>query len=247
MEISRIAAKDITGANEDRLALACIETLLKIAQNVLNHPNEQKYSSMKASNKLLQTKVLNAKGGEDYLMTMGFRPKSIQLVEYYAVDPFPIRPSALHMIKLCVDVLEAFLPPAQKKANHASNAFAILKNKEIEEARRAEALAQFDEDRGIVRRRVEREKIVREGKKAKAALAKAQADAEVMEEEQEAQGGSGSGGPVTVAGLTGMLVDGESDEGDHHGREEEEDGMSSFSEEGSDDDDQPPSPPHSSP
>lgn len=58
----------IQGASEYRKADA-MQTLLSIARNIQNS-NDPKYRDLKENNKTLQTKVLNLKGGHDYLIAV---------------------------------------------------------------------------------------------------------------------------------------------------------------------------------
>lgn len=39
-----------------------------MSKNMLDHPTEQKYASIKASNTMVKSKILSIKGGEDFLV-----------------------------------------------------------------------------------------------------------------------------------------------------------------------------------
>jgi hypothetical protein len=47
--------------------------LLKIANNILQNP-EEKYRKLKSTNKMLKEKVLDARGGHEYLIAVSVHP-----------------------------------------------------------------------------------------------------------------------------------------------------------------------------
>lgn len=48
------------------------EILIKIVENIIKDPSEIKYRELKCSNKTMQTRVLNRKGGCEFLTALGF-------------------------------------------------------------------------------------------------------------------------------------------------------------------------------
>ncbi len=45
----------------------CVEALLRLVQNCLAHPEEEKYRRVRATNESFRARVLAVKGGEDFL------------------------------------------------------------------------------------------------------------------------------------------------------------------------------------
>ncbi|XP_017790935.1 PREDICTED: UBX domain-containing protein 6, partial [Habropoda laboriosa] len=56
---------------------ACIETLGKYLENIINNPEEEKYKKIRMQNKIFQDKVLPIEGALDYLIAAGFRQKKL--------------------------------------------------------------------------------------------------------------------------------------------------------------------------
>ncbi|CAK9796060.1 UBX domain-containing protein 6 [Anthophora quadrimaculata] len=56
---------------------ACIETLGKYLENIINNPDEEKYKKIRMQNKIFQDKVLPIEGALDYLIAAGFRQKKL--------------------------------------------------------------------------------------------------------------------------------------------------------------------------
>jgi hypothetical protein len=48
------------------------ELLLKLCQNIINNPTEEKFHSIKLSNKSIQNRLINRKGGVEFLAAIGF-------------------------------------------------------------------------------------------------------------------------------------------------------------------------------
>ena len=58
--------------NPSDIFLTASELLLKFANNVLNHPENPKYRSIRIGNDIVTNKLLPANGGLDCLFAMGF-------------------------------------------------------------------------------------------------------------------------------------------------------------------------------
>jgi hypothetical protein len=41
------------------------------------------------------------------ILQLGFRSKTLEFVQHYIIEPFPIRPGVLHNLRLGVEVLDA--------------------------------------------------------------------------------------------------------------------------------------------
>ena len=55
-----------------------VETVFKMLDNILAQPEEVKFRDLRASNKLLVTKVLSAQGGTELMHLLGFQKVSKQ-------------------------------------------------------------------------------------------------------------------------------------------------------------------------
>jgi len=56
----------------------CVETIGKYLENIAAHPHEEKYRRIRASNKVLQDRVLSQRGAEEFLQAAGFRRTSVE-------------------------------------------------------------------------------------------------------------------------------------------------------------------------
>ena len=64
-------------ANE---ALSAAEVLLKVANNILNNPENPKYRTLKVGNAIVSTKLLPVSGAMECLFEMGFEEVSCRLL-----------------------------------------------------------------------------------------------------------------------------------------------------------------------
>lgn len=81
---SKIAQQD------DAAALAAIRLASKLANNLIQNPDDVKYTRVKASNQALQRSLLKVPGGQDLLIAMGFRTIVIDFEEHWAVAVSPL-------------------------------------------------------------------------------------------------------------------------------------------------------------
>ncbi|KAK6176724.1 hypothetical protein SNE40_014967 [Patella caerulea] len=64
--------------NKDREKVkVCIETLAKYIDNVINHPDEEKYRRIRVNNKAFQERVISLKGTEEFLQAVRFQLKTL--------------------------------------------------------------------------------------------------------------------------------------------------------------------------
>jgi hypothetical protein len=71
---------------ESRTQIPCLETIYKILNNLLQHPDEKKYCQIRFSSQTFQ-KVLTVKGGLDFLYELGFKRKVFEFQEYLVFEP----------------------------------------------------------------------------------------------------------------------------------------------------------------
>ncbi|KAG8919383.1 hypothetical protein FRC01_001308 [Tulasnella sp. 417] len=63
--------------------------LLTLCQNIIDHPDEDKYRRFKLNNKTIQTKIIQAKGGLEYAVEVGFREHVEDFQPFYVWRPSP--------------------------------------------------------------------------------------------------------------------------------------------------------------
>jgi hypothetical protein len=51
---------------------SAVELLIKIVQNIVNNPHEEKFRKLKASNKAFDSKIGSVRGGNDCMAALGF-------------------------------------------------------------------------------------------------------------------------------------------------------------------------------
>ncbi|KAL1406247.1 hypothetical protein Q8F55_007941 [Vanrija albida] len=177
-ELSRILNRGIIRDSSYAQAVGCVETLIKIAENIQTH-SDDKYRRLKTDNPALKNKVFAAPGGREFLaLHMGFRSETHDFVQTFVLDRSERR---LYELSLATEALRAALPELQSRLS-TQNIGKV--NAKAEEARRAEAAKRlFEADREVVRERVERERFAREARE------KAAAEAAARKAEHDATGG----------------------------------------------------------
>lgn len=69
------AWSQVLQSNFDAVTKDCLNTLLKIIDNLLSRPGEPKVRTMRCANAAFERKVGRCKGGYDFLYSIGFSPK----------------------------------------------------------------------------------------------------------------------------------------------------------------------------
>lgn len=67
----------ILNCNTKEKSTACIETLSKYLQNIIENPDEEKYRKIRQSNRIFCEKVRPCEGALDFLMAAGFKEQTI--------------------------------------------------------------------------------------------------------------------------------------------------------------------------
>ncbi|ORX38855.1 hypothetical protein BD324DRAFT_577259 [Kockovaella imperatae] len=176
---ARLLDRGIVRDNGYKQSAEAVETLIKICMNILENPDEVKYRDIRATNSLLQNKVLEVKGGHEYLIALGFRIVTREFVKHYVLQTSLAR---MHELEIGAEVLKTHLANLQARA--ASEAASKVNHQSAESARKARALAEYEEDRDAVKNRAERERLNRLYRE-QAAREKAEQEAEREEEERE--------------------------------------------------------------
>ncbi|EOD33588.1 hypothetical protein EMIHUDRAFT_313977 [Emiliania huxleyi CCMP1516] len=80
---------------DDATALGAIRLALKLAGNILEHPDEGKYTRIKNSSAAFQRCLAKCPGGLELVMAMGFRTVVHEFEEFWAVEVSPLALSIL--------------------------------------------------------------------------------------------------------------------------------------------------------
>lgn len=72
----------------------CTETIGKYLENISLHPREEKYRRIRASNKVLQERVLSQRGAEEFLQAAGFRRMTVEIPDSAAEEFLVFEPGS---------------------------------------------------------------------------------------------------------------------------------------------------------
>ncbi|WWC86995.1 uncharacterized protein L201_001877 [Kwoniella dendrophila CBS 6074] len=161
IKFMRLLDRGIVRDNNYANSADAVETLLKISNNILTS-NETKYRTIKASNSTIKNKVLDVKGGHDYLIALGFRTQTVDFTLNYM---FSATIKKMHELQIGADVLQEHLKSLQERVELSKQS--KIYGATVEAARKATALADIEADREAVRNRAIRERINREAREAK--------------------------------------------------------------------------------
>ncbi|KAI0698585.1 hypothetical protein BC835DRAFT_1405325 [Cytidiella melzeri] len=164
-EFRRMIDPGILRPNPRPLAVEALKTLLKIAENILQNPDEPKYLRFKPTNSTIKRLLVNPKGTLEYAVAMGFNPE----VENF--QPFYVFNKKKHMRDLQIGaaiIQETLVREAEKEERQER---AKREEKAVKAAHVANIKQAFLDDRKsrtIVERR---EKELREARAARGASA----------------------------------------------------------------------------
>ncbi|ODO08977.1 hypothetical protein I350_02569 [Cryptococcus amylolentus CBS 6273] len=182
LKFNRLLDRGIIRDNSYQDSAEAVETLIKISTNILNS-DDPKFRQIKASNGMLQKKVLAVKGGHDYLIALGFRTQTADFTKTYI---FQKSLRSVHELEVGTQILQDHLSTLQSRVS--ASAQSRLSHAQAEAARRAAALADIEADRDSVRLRAFREKAGREAREAREAREKEEALKKGAEEAGEGAG-----------------------------------------------------------
>ncbi|KAI0723312.1 hypothetical protein C8Q76DRAFT_794269 [Earliella scabrosa] len=75
--------RDILGGNSPKSAIESLKTVLQLAQNILAHPEEDKYRRFRINNERIKRTVMEPKGVLQLVNELGFRSKAEDYESYY--------------------------------------------------------------------------------------------------------------------------------------------------------------------
>ncbi|KAI0092422.1 hypothetical protein BDY19DRAFT_990148 [Irpex rosettiformis] len=161
-EFRRMIDPAILRPNPKPVALESLKTLLKIAQNILQNPDEPKYLRFKPTNHMIKKTLVDPKGALEYAVAMGFHPEVENFQPYYVFR----KHKHLRDLEIGAEILqEALVRESEKEERHERTQ---RTQKAAEAARVANAKQAFLDDR---KDRTIIEKRERELREAKAAIA----------------------------------------------------------------------------
>ncbi|RDX55623.1 hypothetical protein OH76DRAFT_755621 [Lentinus brumalis] len=82
-EFRRMIDPGILRPNPRKLALESLQTLLKLAENIIAHPDEAKYQKFKPTNPTIQRTLVEPRGTLEYAVALGFRPEVDNFQPFY--------------------------------------------------------------------------------------------------------------------------------------------------------------------
>ncbi|KAF9510854.1 hypothetical protein BS47DRAFT_41527 [Hydnum rufescens UP504] len=85
----RLLSAGIQRHNDAKLAIESIKTLLKLANNILEHPDEGKYCQFKRTNPTIQRYLVEPKSSMEYAIACGFRADVVNFQPIYVFNPTP--------------------------------------------------------------------------------------------------------------------------------------------------------------
>lgn len=130
---------------DDATALGALETAAKIVNNILQNPADPKFRRLRSNNALVSKKLLRVPGGQDLLLSLGFRTKVVEFEEMWLVEEGPI----LHRILAEATVaLERYTGLTREKLERSAK-------------QRKERLANLNEDRARTLAAIEEDKAAR--------------------------------------------------------------------------------------
>jgi hypothetical protein len=126
------------------IQIPCLETLLTILNNLLAHPEEEKYRRIRFSSQTLQKKVINTRGGLNFLYEVGFQKRVFEFQEFLVFDPS----QDVHWQKTVTLARDLILEKKQRLEEQQINAERRAKLLEEEEKLyRQQVLQQIEDDK----------------------------------------------------------------------------------------------------
>lgn len=156
----RLIDPGIIRPNSKEAAALALQTLSKIADNLLREPENTKYQSFKPTNDAIKKRLVEPAGALEYAIAMGFRAKVIDFQPYYVFQP-----QFMDQLRIGAAILHETVAVHTEKNERMARARAEEKAA-AEAAKRNIALAYAD-DRKTQELRSERE---REARAAKAGV-----------------------------------------------------------------------------
>lgn len=95
----------ILNCNTKEKSAACVETLKKYFENIIQHPDEEKYRKIRKSNRIFMDKVAPCEGALDFLMGAGFIEQAID-DESFLIYSDENSPNGIETLKELLEALD---------------------------------------------------------------------------------------------------------------------------------------------
>lgn len=95
----------ILNCNTKEKSSACIETLSKYLQNIIQYPDEEKYRKIRHSNRIFSEKVHPCEGAIDFLLAAGFTEQTIDDEPFYVYSD-ENNPDGIETLKELLEALQ---------------------------------------------------------------------------------------------------------------------------------------------
>lgn len=195
-EFRRMIDPGILRPNARPLALESLRTLLKIAENILQNPDEPKYWKFKPTNANIKRLLVDPKGTLEYARAMGFNPEVDNFQPYYVFN----RKKHLRDLQVGAEIVKEALEREMTKEERQERA--RREEKAVAAAQVANIKQAFLDDRKSRSHIDRREKELREARAAAATNRSSEPPASPSPPATNRMPGSGhllSGGQVTLA------------------------------------------------
>ncbi|TBU49543.1 hypothetical protein BD309DRAFT_947092 [Dichomitus squalens] len=139
-EFRRLIDPGILRPNPRHIALESLQTLLKLAENIIAHPDDPKYQKFKPTNSTINRLLVEPKGTLEYAVAIGFAPQVENFQPFYIWNKRRMNDLKIGaaMIK---EALDRELPKEERAARRRAE------EKAAEEAAKAKVKQAFYDDR----------------------------------------------------------------------------------------------------
>ncbi|KAJ6539379.1 hypothetical protein B0H19DRAFT_1178767 [Mycena capillaripes] len=158
----RLIDPGILRPNPQAQALTSLKTLLTIADNILEHPDEPKFQQFKPTNSLIKRDLIDPKGTVEYARELGFDPEVRNFQPFYAFNPRRIQ-----NLRIGAEMIREALAAVEEKETRAAQA--RKEEKAVAEAAAEKIRLAYEDDRKMKILRDELEKERRDARIAAAA------------------------------------------------------------------------------
>ncbi|KAF6762254.1 hypothetical protein DFP72DRAFT_878379 [Ephemerocybe angulata] len=150
----RMIDPGIVRPNPKEQAISSLKTLLKIAENLLNDPENPKYQAFKPTNSVIKRELVDRKGVLEYAIELGFRGEVENFQPYYRWHP-----RHLEELRVGTDILKEFVDLFMQKEAAAS--VKTVSQKELQRQAAERVRLAYMDDRKTKEQRDEMERQVR--------------------------------------------------------------------------------------
>ncbi|TCD69688.1 hypothetical protein EIP91_006705 [Steccherinum ochraceum] len=156
-EFRRLIEPGILRRNPKHITTEALRILVKLSDNIIEHPDDTKYYKFKPTNEKIKTYLVDPKGTLEYAVALGFRPEVENFQPFYVFQK-----RFLNDLKIGNAIIREMLEIEDAKQLQQEKARA--EEKAAREAVKDKVKQAFMDDRKSTASRLEREAIAREAK-----------------------------------------------------------------------------------